>query len=183
MPCLDPEPTLTAAQALLGAHQRGQDIPQDQVRGLILDDRNEIAAHRERAAPTRTSFVYDLPESCDDGGTIDTRAPAGGAGAQTAQTPTGLHNAGATCYIHSIVQMLYHLHHFRDAILAIEVRHSQPPSPRPSRTAPLGMTKTPTLPVSADLLVSQSRAPPSGPSLGSSLFSTRFTIFFGLRPP
>jgi hypothetical protein len=37
----------------------------------------------------------------------------------------------------------------------------------PSRTAPLGMTKTPTLRVSADMLVSQSRAPPpTGPSLG-----------------
>ena len=37
--------------------------------------------------------------------------------------------------------------------------------PRPSRTAPLGMTKTPTLQVSADMLVSQSRALPPGPPL------------------
>jgi hypothetical protein len=41
------------------------------------------------------------------------------------------------------------------------------PPPRPSRTAPPGMTKTLTLRVSADMLVSQSRAtPPPGPSLG-----------------
>jgi len=38
-------------------------------------------------------------------------------------------------------------------------------APRPSRTAPLGMTKTPTLQVSADMLVSQSRALPPGPPL------------------
>ena len=37
--------------------------------------------------------------------------------------------------------------------------------PRPSRTAPLGMTKTPTLRVSADMLVSQSRALSPGPPL------------------
>ena len=37
--------------------------------------------------------------------------------------------------------------------------------PRPSRTAPLGMTKTPTLQVSADMLVSQSRALSPGPPL------------------
>jgi len=37
---------------------------------------------------------------------------------------------------------------------------------RSSRTAPLGMTKTPTLRVSADMLVSQSLASPPGPSLG-----------------
>jgi hypothetical protein len=40
--------------------------------------------------------------------------------------------------------------------------------PRPSRTAPLGMTKTPTLRVSADMLVSESkqRPPPRSPPGG-----------------
>jgi len=57
--------------------------------------------------------------------------------------------------------------------------------PRPSRTAPLGMTKTPTLLVSADLLDLKATSPLPGPSLGvlerevrrrrSSLIITRTT--------
>jgi len=59
--------------------------------------------------------------------------------------------------------------------------------PRPSRTAPLGMTKTPTLQVSADMLVSQSRArsPPVGygksPSLSLSLLLTTIEQVQGLH--